>query len=591
VIIIAKMCLLVWLASSGISTESLRSEPRIAVNDLEAVVDLSGLWKCRLGDDPDWALVKTNDDSWISARLPRMVDQKENSIFGEQRIRWCRLQLYLPPTDQSKVLAIRLGPINGALEIYLNGKLIDQRGKIKPELVVGNRFANSLHILPTALLKAKDNNLLAFRFIRQQAQYPALTVPMELGPVEQLRVKKNRTNIFVLTLPGTIGLILVILGLAHLLSFFFGSRQKLYIYLALAELICGSILSQRLMVEIGLDFFAWRIVKWEALGIVISCVLGLFYIERVYKQLSFSWQPWAIGLAVIVSIVIMMLPMTSVDTISSTTGGFLFVALIWGFYLTVQALIEGQLRALSSIFLLVLVCVGFGFDIVNTQTDFSAWMLLPFTGGVFFIGLSMMTVVQDILSRKDAEKLAGRANQKLRDMSSIHRFGTGINSVLDLEGFLEEVIQEAAHQMAVRRCSLILVDDDQQLRIKASVGLPIELRSKTLPIGGSIAGWVYTHGKPMTAARLDKLEDTLPDQQRSRYVTNSFISWPLLREERIIGVLNVSDKNDSSEFLPEDEELVASLADRLAQVVDNALYYRQLKKENEQMKAQLTESN
>lgn len=84
-------------------------------------------WKWHAGDDADWAKTQFNDRHWKTIDPTKdIMDLPEVQRAG---IGWFRMRLSIPPSVRSESLAL-LVEQTGASEVYLNGRLLHQFGRI-----------------------------------------------------------------------------------------------------------------------------------------------------------------------------------------------------------------------------------------------------------------------------------------------------------------------------------------------------------------------------------------------------------------------------------------------------------------------------
>ncbi len=104
--------------------------PVFAMN-LQKEIDLQGEWRFEIGDHPDYAEADYDDLNWELIRVPGTW---ENEGFpGYDGFAWYRLRFFIPKDLRSKVLYFKLGRIDDADRVYLNGNLIGGKGNFPPE--------------------------------------------------------------------------------------------------------------------------------------------------------------------------------------------------------------------------------------------------------------------------------------------------------------------------------------------------------------------------------------------------------------------------------------------------------------------------
>jgi len=123
----------------------------------------------------------------------------------------------------------------------------------------------------------------------------------------------------------------------------------------------------------------------------------------------------------------------------------------------------------------------------------------------------------------------------------------------------------------IDRCSLMLLDSaGESLRIVAHRGISEDIVPRVrVRIGQGVAGWVAHNRKPLLVR---SAEDEGPRTGLESYNSDSFISVPLVHGDRLIGVLNLSNKRDGDVF----EELDLDRAMLTGSVIAMALGTREM---------------
>jgi signal transduction histidine kinase len=98
-----------------------------------------------------------------------------------------------------------------------------------------------------------------------------------------------------------------------------------------------------------------------------------------------------------------------------------------------------------------------------------------------------------------------------------------------------------------------------------------------LQIGEGIAGWVAQTEQPLICA--DPYEDPRFSRQfdkKSGFHTRSILCVPLKSQDRLVGVLEVLNKQDASTFTDDDLEMLTILSNMIGPAMENAQLYRRL---------------
>ncbi len=150
--------------------------PLLAQNAL--YLDLSGPWRVHSGDDLGYAEAGIDDRDWPTVTVPLPSNPLRGRRPGEGF--WLRRMVSLPTGTDPSRLAVTLGTIRGAYEIYANGRRIGQSGGFErnqdqpiPQPLTFN--------LPAEVLVPGGSLQLAIR-VRPNLQSPPQWVLPDVGP-------------------------------------------------------------------------------------------------------------------------------------------------------------------------------------------------------------------------------------------------------------------------------------------------------------------------------------------------------------------------------------------------------------------------
>ncbi|MGE5313155.1 MAG: beta galactosidase jelly roll domain-containing protein [Acidobacteriota bacterium] len=135
------------------------SNPSVAgAGDPMPVVDLRGQWKFEVGSDENRSAVSYNDSKWNEIFAP--APWEDEGYAGYDGYAWYRKHFRLPAGAVNKQLVLRLGCIDDASKIYLNGMIIGVIGSFPPEFKTAYDKDIVLPI-PLNALNASGDNVLA----------------------------------------------------------------------------------------------------------------------------------------------------------------------------------------------------------------------------------------------------------------------------------------------------------------------------------------------------------------------------------------------------------------------------------------------
>ncbi|HEY3215171.1 MAG TPA: GAF domain-containing protein [Candidatus Eisenbacteria bacterium] len=119
----------------------------------------------------------------------------------------------------------------------------------------------------------------------------------------------------------------------------------------------------------------------------------------------------------------------------------------------------------------------------------------------------------------------------------------------DGDGFSRTLVAWFCEHFQVDRCSLMLLDEARDtLRINAHCGIDPGIASSVrVRVGQGIAGWVAHHRKPLFV-RVANEQNEVRHTHQDAYNSDSFISVPLVYDNKLLGVLNLSNKRSGEPF-------------------------------------------
>lgn len=160
-------------------------------------------------------------------------------------------------------------------------------------------------------------------------------------------------------------------------------------------------------------------------------------------------------------------------------------------------------------------------------------------------------------------------NMHFNNKASLETIGIALTSVFNHKKLFKIIISLTNKMLRSKYASLMLIDGDS-LRLKYSNHLPEEIMMKTrVKVGVGISGWVALKGLPLLVNDIESGTRFLK-RNSERYSSKSFISIPLIVSEKIIGVINVNDKNNDELFSESDLSILKVIAKYSAIAIRNA---------------------
>lgn len=169
------------------------------------------------------------------------------------------------------------------------------------------------------------------------------------------------------------------------------------------------------------------------------------------------------------------------------------------------------------------------------------------------------------------------AAQQLENYRRILEISKQLNSTLEYRALLQQIVAAVVEVLRVEAATIMLMDPATgELRFEIASNLrPQETEKIIVPMEGSIAGWIATHGEPRV------IEDVSKEPNHFRQVdtdiafeTRNLLGVPLKTHTKVIGVLQAVNK-PNGKFTGEDINLLTILASQAGVAIENARLFMQ----------------
>jgi signal transduction histidine kinase/DNA-binding response OmpR family regulator len=174
--------------------------------------------------------------------------------------------------------------------------------------------------------------------------------------------------------------------------------------------------------------------------------------------------------------------------------------------------------------------------------------------------------------------------QRVNGLEAIQRIGHKVTSTLDLDSILTAVVDAAVELTGAEEGSLLLLDETTgELYVRASRNIQEDLVSTLrLPIHDPLVSQVLRTGKPLL------LDEETPKKIKTSYLVYNIMYMPLIVHDRVIGVLEVDNRQSRKSFSEYQVTLVSAMADYAAIAIDNANLYSHSESERNKLESILT---
>jgi Nif-specific regulatory protein len=159
-------------------------------------------------------------------------------------------------------------------------------------------------------------------------------------------------------------------------------------------------------------------------------------------------------------------------------------------------------------------------------------------------------------------------------LSILQEITLALNSTLDPGKLIEVILDSSIRYTAATTGSVILITEDNRLKIVASRGLGSNVEEEVmLRLGEGITGWVALHGKPLNVpdVTLDERYVMVKEHIRSE------LAVPMILDNKVKGVISV-DSTHPGNFSDEDLQLLSIVGTQAAQILENAEAFADLQR-------------
>jgi putative nucleotidyltransferase with HDIG domain len=180
-----------------------------------------------------------------------------------------------------------------------------------------------------------------------------------------------------------------------------------------------------------------------------------------------------------------------------------------------------------------------------------------------------------------------RAQDQIRSrlLTSLYEISEDVLPETRQKSLLQRIIQTAQKKTDADTVSLMLLNErPAELRIAGSIGLSPEVVQMTrTKVGERISGWVAQVKTPLVLVKETPLDSWIRTSMFQPGV-EAAICCPLLRKDKVVGVLNVSKQVGKGTFSQTDIELVTILSRQAAVVLDNLRLLEEITKNANDLK-------
>jgi signal transduction histidine kinase len=233
-------------------------------------------------------------------------------------------------------------------------------------------------------------------------------------------------------------------------------------------------------------------------------------------------------------------------------------------------------------------------ELAAPQTSLLAWIGVPLITGSNVIGvlslgsrdpavtytenqLKLITAIADLVAGAIVKaRLLEETDRRARQMATLNEASRQLTSTLEQESLLQSIVQSAVSLLMCEAGSLFLLDETtDELVFRVATGPAADkLVNRRMPADYGVAGKAVLTRLPVVVKDVHNSADWSSEtDQYTGFVTQSLIALPFLVKEKVIGVLEMVNKRDGSNFTNDDQELLSSFASQAAIAIENSRLY------------------
>jgi len=165
------------------------------------------------------------------------------------------------------------------------------------------------------------------------------------------------------------------------------------------------------------------------------------------------------------------------------------------------------------------------------------------------------------------------------EVNIYNEIGKALTSILEIREILLKIMQTIADYFRPSNWSLLLLDEKHdELYFEIVVGEASDkIKNIRIKVGEGIAGWVAQNGQPLLVPdvnqdpRFSKKIDKI-----SNFSTESIIAVPMKIKSKVLGVIEIINKNESTPLKKRDVEILTTVADYAAIALENSRNYQRI---------------
>ncbi len=216
--------------------------------------------------------------------------------------------------------------------------------------------------------------------------------------------------------------------------------------------------------------------------------------------------------------------------------------------------------------------------------------------------LSLDSVTPGFFSPTQARQLQVFANQaavalknahlhtetqrRTQELATLNKAGQAMTSALDLDVVLHQTMSQANALLKTESAAVLLSDPLNDILVFSAVAAidAAKLLGQKMPLGAGIAGWAIEKRQSVLVNDVQSdLRFYNSIDAISQHTTRSLVAVPLIYKEKVIGVIEATNKIKGN-FNEHDLEMLESLTNSAAIAIENARLFGEVRVNREQLR-------
>ena len=185
--------------------------------------------------------------------------------------------------------------------------------------------------------------------------------------------------------------------------------------------------------------------------------------------------------------------------------------------------------------------------------------------------------IGNCLLNEEREDERKRLHRTLNNLSLLYRIGQAMTRISDLKNLLQYILSQAIRISRAQKASIMLWDNDSRLSVRVLTGMTDQaqqgrINSNEVPCkrfkpGEGVAGKVFQTGKPVY---INKARESAEFSDPAGSFVDSIACMPMAVYGEVLGVINLTNKQDPAGFTEDEILLLKAVADQAAIAVNKA---------------------